>query len=115
MKGKGTAGGRALGFYQTILVSGVAGHERRRQSRIRRHGRRGRGQWFGFARSRRRSIPQAVGVEHNFDALGNSELIEDAEQVILYGMFGEAQALSDFAVGQTLRDTADDFLFAAGE
>jgi len=57
----------------------------------------------------------AQGIKYDFHAAGNSQLVEDAKQIILHGVFGELQALRDFAVGETLRQTSNDVRLSCGQ
>src|SRR5208337_34534 len=57
----------------------------------------------------------AVSEQDHFHALGNSQLVENPEQVILDGVLGKRKALGDLAIGETFRDTSHHFLLAAGE
>lgn len=61
-----------------------------------------------------RLIDEAVmdGVEREFEAVGNSELVEDIVQVILYGLFADKKLFTYFTISKTLRDELHDFFFA---
>jgi hypothetical protein len=41
--------------------------------------------------------------EHNLNAAGNAELIENPKQVILHGMLGKSQGPCDLPIGQAFR------------
>jgi hypothetical protein len=55
------------------------------------------------------------GVEGKFEAVGGSELIEDAEEIIAHGVFAEVQRAGDVAVGEALGDEVYKFLLSLGE
>src|SRR4029077_3964728 len=57
-------------------------------------------------------LPQAR--EHQFHAIGNPELIKDAEEVILHRMLGKPQLLPDFSIGETFHGQANDFRLSLG-
>jgi hypothetical protein len=53
-----------------------------------------------------------IGIDHNFDTAGDSQLVEDAVQIILDRVFGEFQFPSDLNVGETF-GKAKNYLFFA--
>src|SRR6185437_8154677 len=61
------------------------------------------------------SLTMAEGVENQFDAAGDAELVENAEEVILNRMLAEVELLGDFAVGEALSDAGDHLLLALAE
>src|ERR1700685_2197935 len=62
-------------------------------------------------------INQAVvyGVESQFEAVGNAELVEDVVQVIFYRLFADEELFADFAGAEALGDGRDNFFFAFAE
>jgi hypothetical protein len=52
----------------------------------------------------------AQDVEHKFHAAGNSELLEDVEEVVFDGMFAEMKLLGDLAVVQPVGDERNDLM-----
>ncbi len=52
------------------------------------------------------SVTVAQGVEHHFDTAGDSELVEDAEEIILHSVFGELETVSDFPIAKPLGHTS---------
>jgi hypothetical protein len=79
--------------------------------------RRGRGLYFCGTRSRHcfRVAAQAVSVEHNLDPLGDAQFVKNAEEIVLYCVFGQAEALSNLAIRQAFGHATHHFLFAAGK
>src|SRR5216684_3386302 len=55
------------------------------------------------------------GVEREFEAVGNTELVENVVQVIFYGLLADKKLFADFLVAETLRDELHDFFFAVAE
>src|SRR6266849_2025259 len=55
------------------------------------------------------------GVECQFEAVGNAELVENVVQVIFYGLLADKKLFADFLVAETLRDELHDFFFAVAE
>src|SRR6266851_582808 len=55
------------------------------------------------------------GVERQFEAVGNAELVENVVQVIFYGLLADKKLFADFLVAETLRDELHDFFFAVAE
>src|SRR6185437_7238304 len=55
------------------------------------------------------------GVEHQLHAAGNAQLVEDAEQVILYRVLAEVELAGDLAVGEAFSDAGDHLLLALAE
>ena len=55
------------------------------------------------------------GVEGEFEAVGNAELVEDIVQVVLDGLLGDEKFFADFLVAEALGDELDDFFFAVAE
>ena len=62
-------------------------------------------------------IDEAVvdGVEGQFEAVRDAELIEDIVEVVLYSLLADEELLADFAVAETLSHELDDFLFAIAQ
>ena len=52
------------------------------------------------------------GVENNFDAAGDSQLVKNPEQVILHSVFGELEPLGDFPIREAVGEAADDVSLA---
>src|SRR5260370_40840382 len=55
------------------------------------------------------------GVEREFEAVGNAELVENVVQVILDRLLADKKLFADFLVAETLRDELHDFFFAVAE
>ena len=55
------------------------------------------------------------GVEDELDAAGDSDFVEDAEQVFLDGVLAEAEFGCDLAIAEAVGDEGDDLLLAWGE
>ena len=51
------------------------------------------------------------GVEGQFEAVGNAELVEDIVEVILYGLLADEELFADFAIAEALRDELRRFPF----
>src|SRR5260370_9797670 len=60
-------------------------------------------------------LAQTEDVENYLDPAGHSQLVEDAEKIILDGVFGQFQAACDLAIGESLSHTADHLLLTFGE
>src|SRR5712692_3019682 len=78
--------------------------------------------WFWGRNSRLRGrsgglIDEAMvdGVEREFEAVGNTELVENVVQVILDRLLADKKFFADFLVAETLRDELHDFFFAVAE
>ena len=65
---------------------------------------------FGLA-----GISVIDGVEDEFDAGGDAELFEDAEEIFLDGVLAEFEFAGDLAVAQSFGDQGDDLLLARGQ
>ncbi len=55
------------------------------------------------------------GIQRQFEAVGDAELVEDVVQVVLDGLLGDEKFFADFLVAETLGDELDDFFFAVAE
>lgn len=55
------------------------------------------------------------GIEHEFNPGGDSQLIEDAKQILFNGMLAEVQLVSHFAITHAFRDYCYYLFFAGGE
>ena len=55
------------------------------------------------------------GVEHEFHAIGNAELIEDAEQVLFDRVLAEAELAGNITITETFGNEGDNLLFAWGQ
>lgn len=55
------------------------------------------------------------GVENQFDATGDAEFLEDAEEVVADGVLGEIELARDFAVFHPFGNEADNFFLAFAE
>ncbi len=55
------------------------------------------------------------GVEHQFQAVGNPELIVDCAQVIFHGLLSDREMLSDLSVSAAECHVADDRLLPRGQ
>src|SRR5580700_7048148 len=65
------------------------------------------GQPFGLER-----VSVIDGVEDEFDAGRNAELVEDAEKVLLDGVLAQAEFAGGFAIAEAFCDESDDLLLA---
>src|SRR5207245_7700445 len=54
-------------------------------------------------------------VKHYFHPAGDSELVEDAEQIIFHSVFSELETMSDFAVSKPLHKTSNHIGFTCGK
>ena len=54
-------------------------------------------------------------IQHNFNAARDSQLVEDSEEVVLYGVLPERQPMCDLAVGESLSHAAHYIKFARRE
>jgi hypothetical protein len=63
---------------------------------------------FGIARN-----AVSERIKNDLYATGNSQLVKDPEKIILNRMFCQFEALRDFAVGEAIRQTADDVSFTS--
>src|SRR6266481_2150245 len=59
--------------------------------------------------------PVVNGVERQFEAVGDAELVEDVVEMVLDGLLGDEKFFADFLVAETLRDELHDFFFAVAE
>ena len=55
------------------------------------------------------------GVQGQFEAVGDAELVENVVQMIFYGLLGDEKLFADFLVAETLRDELNNFFFAVAE
>ena len=55
------------------------------------------------------------GVEHQFDPGGDAQLVENAKQILLYGVFAECQLLGDIPIREPFRDQGDHLLLARSQ
>ena len=55
------------------------------------------------------------GVQGEFKAVGNAELVEDIVQMVLDGLLADEEFFSNFFVAEALSDMLDYFQFAVGE
>jgi len=55
------------------------------------------------------------GVEGQFQAIGNTELVENIVEVIFHRLFADEQFFAYFAIAKSLRDKLHDFFFAITE
>ena len=55
------------------------------------------------------------GVQREFQAVGNAELVEDIVQVIFYRLLADEKFFADLLVAVTLRHQLHDFFFAVAE
>ena len=64
-----------------------------------------------------RLVDQAMmdGIEGQFEAIGNAELVEDIVKVVFYGLLADKELLADFPVAESLGDELHDFLFAIAQ
>src|ERR1700722_19023521 len=61
-----------------------------------------------------RLVDQAVmdGVEREFEAIGNTEFVEDVVEVVFDGLLADEELFADFLVAETLSDELHNFFFA---
>src|SRR5579859_4756286 len=52
------------------------------------------------------------GVESEFEAVRNAELVKDIVEVVLHGLLGDEEFLADFLVAEALGNELNDFFFA---
>ena len=64
-----------------------------------------------------RLVDQAMvdGVQGEFEAVGDAELVEDIVEMVLDGLLGDEKFFPDFLVAESLRDELHDFFFAVAE
>ena len=55
------------------------------------------------------------GVQSEFKAVGNAELVEDIVQMVFDGLLADEEFFSNFFIAEALSDMLDYFLFAVGE
>jgi hypothetical protein len=55
------------------------------------------------------------GVEDEFDAGGDAEFIEDAEEIFFDGVLAEVEFAGGFAIAEASGDEGDNLLLARGE
>ena len=55
------------------------------------------------------------GVEREFEAIGNAELIEDVVQMVFHRLLADEELFADFLIAETLGDELHDFFFAIAE
>ena len=62
-------------------------------------------------------VDQAMvdGIQGQFEAIGNTQLIEDIVEMVFYGLFADKELLADFSVAESLGDELHDFLFAIAQ
>src|ERR1035441_6691936 len=54
-------------------------------------------------------------IEHQFEAVGDAELVKNVVKVILYGIVADEELLADSFVLKALSDELDNFQFAIAE
>ena len=59
--------------------------------------------------------PMVNGVQRQFEAVGDAELVEDVMQMVFDGLFGDEELFADFLVAEALRDELHDFFLAVAE
>src|ERR1700723_972332 len=62
-----------------------------------------------------RYVSVAESVEHNFDPAGYSQFVENAEQIVFDGVFGQLETLSDLAIGKAFGHATHHIGFAHGK
>lgn len=55
------------------------------------------------------------GIEDEFDAGGDAQLVEDVEEVLLDGVLAQVEFPGSIAITEALGDEGDDLFFAWGE
>jgi len=68
-------------------------------------------------REKLRLVDQSVvdGVQREFKAVGDAELVENIVEMILDGLLGDEKFFADFFVAESLRDELHNFFFAVAE
>src|SRR6266481_7426764 len=68
-------------------------------------------------REKLRLVDQSVvdGVQREFEAVGDAELVENVVEMILDGLLGDEKFFADFFVAESLGDELHDFFFAVAE
>jgi hypothetical protein len=59
--------------------------------------------------------PMMNGIQRQFEAVGDTELVEDVMQMVLDGLFGDEELFADFLVAEALRDELHDFFLAVAK
>ena len=59
--------------------------------------------------------PMVNGVQRQFEAVGDAELVEDIMQMVFDGLFGDEELFADFLVAEALRDELHDFFLAVAK
>src|SRR3989442_13849932 len=59
--------------------------------------------------------PVVNGVKGEFEAVGDTELVEDVMEMVLDGLLGDEKFFADFLIAEALGDALDDFFFAVAE
>src|SRR5258708_1331438 len=64
-----------------------------------------------------RLIDQSMvnGIQRQFEAVGDAELVKNIVQMVFDGLFGDEKLFADFLVAETLRDKLHNFFFAVAE
>jgi hypothetical protein len=64
-----------------------------------------------------RLVDQSVmyRIQRKFEAVGDTEFVEDVVEMVLDGLLGDEKFFADFFVAETLGDELDDFFFAVAE
>src|SRR5258708_47804 len=60
----------------------------------------------------RTQISMVDGVEYELDAIGNSQLVEDAKQILLDGVLTKAEFSGDVAIAEAFGDQSDDLFLS---
>ncbi len=54
-------------------------------------------------------------IQREFEAVGDTELVEDIVEMVLNGLLGDKKLFSDFLIAETLGHELNDFFFAVAE
>src|SRR6267142_2573083 len=68
-------------------------------------------------REKLRLVDQSMvdGVQREFEAVGDAELVENIVEMVLDGLFGDEKFFADFLVAESLGDELHNFFFAVAE
>jgi len=59
--------------------------------------------------------PVVNGVQRQFEAVGDTEFVEDVVEMVFDGLLGDEKFFADFLVAEALRDELNNFFFAVAE
>ena len=55
------------------------------------------------------------GIKHEFDAIGNTQLVEYAKEIFFYGMLAQPEFTGNVTVAQSVGNQGNYLLFAVGK